>query len=53
MESLEAPDVIRKTNELINLNEKTKVIPVNISGNKTYFHRVAFEKINSTTCVNY
>lgn len=47
MESLEAPDVIRKTNELINLNEKTKVIPVNISGNKTYFHRVAFEKINS------
>ena len=47
MESLEAPDVIRKTNELVNLDEKTKVIPVNISGNKTYFQRVAFEKINS------
>tara|TARA_Y100001970_G_scaffold217918_1_gene267074 strand:+ start:320 stop:1315 length:996 start_codon:yes stop_codon:yes gene_type:complete len=47
MESLEAPDVIRRTKELNGdcFTNRVKIIPVNISGNKTYFKRVVCDRV--------
>lgn len=47
MESLEAPDVIRKTRELHGdcFTDRVKIMPVNISGNKTYFKRVVCDRV--------
>ena len=47
MESLDAPDVIRKTKELNGdcFTDRVKIIPVNISGNKTYFKRVVCDRV--------
>ncbi len=47
MESLDAPDVVRKTKELNGdcFTNRVKIIPVNISGNKTYFKRVVCDRV--------
>ena len=47
MESLDAPDVIRRTKELNGdcFTDRVKIIPVNISGNKTYFKRVVCDRV--------
>ena len=50
MESLDAPDVIRKTKQLMTGNSFTnriKIMPVNISGNKTYFKRVVCDRVEA------
>ena len=47
MESLDAPDVVRRTKELNGdcFTSRVKIIPVNISGNKTYFKRVVCDRV--------
>ena len=47
MESFDAPDVIRKTRELHGdcFTDRVKIMPVNISGNKTYFKRVVCDRV--------
>ncbi len=47
MESLDAPDVVRRTKELNGdcFTNRVKIIPVNISGNKTYFKRVVCDRV--------
>ena len=49
MESLDAPDVIRKTKELHgnSFTNRIKIMPVNISGNKTYFKRVVCDRVEA------
>ena len=49
MESLDAPDVIRKTKELHGdcFTDRVKIIPINISGNKTYFQRIVCDRISA------
>ena len=47
MESLTPPDVVQKTVKSVDLPKGTKVLPLNINGNKTYFQRLAFDKINA------
>ena len=47
MEALDAPDVVRRTKELNGdcFTNRVKIIPVNISGNKTYFKRVVCDRV--------
>jgi len=47
MEAFEAPDVVRRTKELNGdcFTDRVKIIPVNISGNKTYFKRVVCDRV--------
>jgi len=49
MESLDGPDVIRKTKELHgdSFTDRVKIMPVNISGNKTYFKRVVCDRVEA------
>ena len=49
MESFEAPDVVRKTKELQgnSFTNRIKIMPVNISGNKTYFKRVVCDRVEA------
>ena len=49
MESFDAPDVIRKTRELHGdcFTDRVKIMPVNISGNKTYFKRVVCDRVEA------
>lgn len=62
MESLDASDVLRKTKEFrTGMTNRIKIIPFNVSGNKTYFKRVVCDrvealanpKVSSTYMVGY
>jgi len=48
MESFESSDVVRKTKELTDnrFTKRVKIMPVNISGNKTYFQRVVCDRLS-------
>ena len=49
MESFDASDVIRKTKELNGdcFTDRIKIMPLNISGNKTYFQRVVCDRVSA------
>ena len=49
MESFDAPDVIRRTKELHgnSFTNRVKIMPVNISGNKTYFKRIVCDRVSA------
>jgi len=49
MESFDASDVVRKTKELNgnSFTNRIKIMPVNISGNKTYFKRVVCDRVEA------
>jgi len=48
MESLDASDVLRKAKQFkTGFTNRVKIIPVNISGNKTYFKRVVCDRVEA------